>query len=112
MFHSSLITYHPTNVSWPPTGDSVQMNNVLCPICKEECYNTWGLIEHMNQFHPKRSPEDLLAATWEDIQQVLAEAEAIIAGCCPCCGSSNVQSSTQNGVRIYTCGNCGHEWEG
>jgi len=47
-----------------------------------------------------------------DAASVVAEAEAIIAGCCPACGSSNVQSSTQNGVSIYTCVDCSHEWEG
>ena len=75
-----------TNVSWRPGGAGPQMNNVLCPICKEECYNTWGLIEHMNTRHPKRTPEDqvqLLAATWAEAQQAVAETEAIIAGHTP-----------------------------
>lgn len=43
---------------------------------------------------------------------VLEEAERIIAGCCPCCGSSNVQSSTMGGRRLYDCQDCGHSWEG
>lgn len=75
-----------TNVSWRPGGDGPQMNNVHCPVCGEECYNTWGLIEHMNTRHPKRSPEaqgQLLAATWAEAQQAVAEAEAIIAGHMP-----------------------------
>lgn len=81
-----MITEPITNVSWRPTGDSVQFNNVHCPVCGAECYNTWGLIEHMNTRHPKRSPEDqvqLLAATWGEAQQAVAEAEAIIAGHMP-----------------------------
>lgn len=75
-----------TNVSWRPDGPAPQMNNVHCPVCGEECYNTWGLIEHMNTRHPQRLLEDrvqLLAATWADAQQVLAEAEAILAGHTP-----------------------------
>lgn len=44
------------------------------------------ITSNMNQFHPKRSPEDqgqLLAATWAEAQQAVAEAEAIIAGHMP-----------------------------
>ena len=29
-----------TNVSWRPGGDAPQMNNVHCPVCGEECYNS------------------------------------------------------------------------
>ncbi|HMY41326.1 MAG TPA: hypothetical protein PK011_18515 [Marinagarivorans sp.] len=29
-----------TNVSWRPGGDAPQMNNVFCPVCGEECYNS------------------------------------------------------------------------
>lgn len=30
---------------------------------------------------------------------------------CPCCGSTDVSSYSQNGVKIYSCNRCGHEWE-
>jgi len=98
-----------------PAPSDPQMNNVHCPVCGEECFNTWGLIEHTNRFHAKRSPEDtvqLLAATWEEVQQVLAEAEAILAGLCPCCGSNRVLRASQNGITLYFCLDCKHEWEG
>ena len=76
-----------TNVSWRPGGPAPQMNNVHCPRCGEECFNTWGLVEHLKICTgPKRSPEDraqLLAATWAEAQQAVAEAEAIIAGHMP-----------------------------
>lgn len=32
-------------------NSKVQFNNVLCPVCKEECHNTWGLVEHMKDRH-------------------------------------------------------------
>lgn len=32
-------------------SSKVQFNNVLCPVCKEECHNTWGLVEHMKDRH-------------------------------------------------------------
>lgn len=76
----------PTAVNW---NSGPQMGGVICPICKTECYNTWGLIEHMNKFHPQRIPEDrvqLLAATWAEAQAVVAEAEAILAGHTPAGG--------------------------
>ena len=44
------------------------------------------ITSNMNQFHPKCSPEaqgQLLAATWAEAQQAVAEAEAIIAGYMP-----------------------------
>jgi len=76
-----------TNVSWRPGGDAPQMNNVFCPRCGEDCYNTWGLFEHLKTCTgPKCSPEaqgQLLAATWAETQQAVAEAEAIIAGYMP-----------------------------
>lgn len=31
-----------------------QMNGVHCPVCGQDCYNTWGLIEHMKT-HLKKS---------------------------------------------------------
>lgn len=47
-----------------------------------------------------------------DVASVLEEADRILAGTCPCCGSSNVQSSTMDGRRLYDCLDCGHSWEG
>lgn len=63
-----------------------QMNGVLCPICKEECYNTWGLWEHSWDKHGKKKGLleanergfDLALFPWEDAAVVLAEAEAIL----------------------------------
>lgn len=78
------------------------------------------LLEALAESLPKqRTPttETPSAVNWNGAPElnaadVLAEAEAILAGCCPACGSSNVQSSTMNGARLYTCGDCGEEWEG
>lgn len=57
------------------------------------------------------------AVNWNEVPElnaadVLAEAEAILAGCCPACGSSRVQSSTMDGRTIYDCLDCDHSWEG
>ena len=32
-------------------------NGVICPKCGEDCFNTWGLIEHMKTYHSNRAPD-------------------------------------------------------
>lgn len=79
-----------TNVSWRPTGDAPQMNNVHCPKCGEECFNTWGLVEHLKTCTgTRRTPDnelvwvvvngfDLALFPWEDPAVAVAEAEAVL----------------------------------
>lgn len=40
-----------------------QMNNVHCPRCGAECYNTWGLVEHLKTCNG-RNPEIEVSLTW------------------------------------------------
>lgn len=37
-------------------SNKIRFNNVRCPVCQEECFNTWGLIEHMKDRHNTRMP--------------------------------------------------------
>lgn len=37
-------------------SNKIRFNNVRCPVCQEECFNTWGLIEHMKDRHNMRMP--------------------------------------------------------
>lgn len=85
-----MTTQEITNVSWNPGGDAPQMNNVLCPRCGEDCFNTWGLFEHLKSCTgTKRAPDDelvwvvvngfdLALFPWEDAAEAVVEAEAIL----------------------------------
>lgn len=56
-----------------------QMNGVHCPVCGVDCYNTWGLIEHMKTHLKKNELVDAIA----DIQM----SDWICSQCGADCGS-------------------------
>lgn len=80
-----MTTYHDSH-DLHDLGSGPQMNGVPCPICGQECYNTWGLWEHLWGKHGKKKGLleanergfDLALFPWEDPALVVAEAEAIL----------------------------------
>lgn len=98
--------------------DSIDLNRLNLDQLKQlEAILFEALRDSLCKPTPTPTTETPSAVNWNsapalNVDDVLAEAEAILAGCCPCCGSSNVQSSTMNGRRLYDCLDCGHSWEG
>lgn len=62
-----------------------QMNGVYCPRCGEDCFNTWGLFEHLKTCTGNRLIEvevnglSLCLFPHEDVAAIIAEVEAYLA---------------------------------
>lgn len=71
-----------TNVNW---NSGVEMNNVHCPRCGAECFNTWGLVEHLKTCTGAQLVDvaqnglELSLFPWEVASEVMADAEAAVA---------------------------------
>ncbi len=62
-----------------------QMNGVYCPRCGEDCFNTWGLFEHLKTCTGNQLIEvevnglSLSLFPHEDVAAIIAEVEAYLA---------------------------------
>jgi len=71
-----MTTQQVTNVNW---NSGVEMNNVRCPRCGEECFNTWGLVEHLKHCTGNQAtePAPQMVIGFPDLTE--AEMDAIFA---------------------------------